>query len=486
MSRDFLLSQDFNQMLVASFFFHLLFLTIWMFLPQTIPQNEIIVPAFIMSLEEIPGEPEEVLSQPESENKPITEIKTKVSSIRTASIAPKKNKPILESKSTNQPLAKPVTHKARKSELMEELDLLSGDIPPKPILEELDVLLKASVPKKIAPLKKIGPLEKALGELKILKQQIKLPSPKLIEASKSPTQIQEQTIESKTGNSKPILPKPTTEFPEIILPDNLLTGLEELDAEQTTKTPEIALAPESETAGKPLKYLKLSDLSETIISSNAFETKYEDLLKDLDVLQETEIAPQVPTEILPKKKVSGPEMESVSVESSILADKDLLKESIAKITQKIRIPKKAETIEIGINPTYEAPSKKFLSRIRTTKALSNLKPSRGIGPTGGSSNPLALYIGEVKLKIDSNWEIPLGTQHQREILVTFFIFSEGNIEKPRLIASSGDDQLDAMAIKAILDSSPFPKFSKKLTDYLKEPNLNINMRFKLTSYEKNN
>ena len=41
-----------------------------------------------------------------------------------------------------------------------------------------------------------------------------------------------------------------------------------------------------------------------------------------------------------------------------------------------------------------------------------------------SSNPLALYKGQVKLKIDSNWKIPLGIEQEREIQVAFLIFSE--------------------------------------------------------------
>ena len=55
------------------------------------------------------------------------------------------------------------------------------------------------------------------------------------------------------------------------------------------------------------------------------------------------------------------------------------------------------------------------------------------------------------------------------------IFRMGNIGEPRLVQSSGEDELDALAIKSIFDSEPFPPFPQEI----KDPNIVITINFKL-------
>ncbi len=457
MNRDFFPSQDFNQMLVASVFFHLMFLTAWMFLPKTKVPNEIIVPTFMVSLEEIPGGPEEGPDKPAGETGLASEIEPLAPPVETELQEPVDQKPevpppiMKESKkipTAKPPVSSPPKTAARKS----ETSLL---------MEELDLLAKGTSPKKTAPVKKIV---------------------------KSPIAIQEKTIGEKIETLKPLSPEKFTGLPDITLPDKLVGGLKKIEAIQIPESVRDPLKLQPEREQEPLKYAKLSELSKSQADSGVSGLDYEDLLKDLDVLKKTKTTSPISIKGRSQLKIVKSEIKPVPVEPPEPAES--FPETLATITRKILIPEKSETIEIAISPTPEISPKNILSRIRTAKTPSTLavsKPSKGgaSGLMGGSSNPLALYKGAVKLKIDSNWKIPLGIEHKKEIRVAFFIFSEGNIEKPQLKTSSGDDQLDTMAIKAILDSVPFPKFSKELIDYLKEPNLYITMRFKLKPNQKN-
>ena len=59
-------------------------------------------------------------------------------------------------------------------------------------------------------------------------------------------------------------------------------------------------------------------------------------------------------------------------------------------------------------------------------------------------------------------------------LVTFRIFKKGNIDKPFIKKSTGNEKLDSLAVRAILDAEPFPA----LPGELKIPNLHISVQFK--------
>nr|NIP99380.1 TonB C-terminal domain-containing protein [Nitrospinaceae bacterium]NIR53545.1 TonB C-terminal domain-containing protein [Nitrospinaceae bacterium]NIS83946.1 TonB C-terminal domain-containing protein [Nitrospinaceae bacterium]NIT80755.1 TonB C-terminal domain-containing protein [Nitrospinaceae bacterium]NIU43061.1 TonB C-terminal domain-containing protein [Nitrospinaceae bacterium] len=65
-------------------------------------------------------------------------------------------------------------------------------------------------------------------------------------------------------------------------------------------------------------------------------------------------------------------------------------------------------------------------------------------------------------------------KHNKEVVVSFTIFPLGKIDKPALKKTSGVEHLDTLALRAILESEPFPKFPKEL----KVPNLSISIHFK--------
>jgi TonB family protein len=91
-----------------------------------------------------------------------------------------------------------------------------------------------------------------------------------------------------------------------------------------------------------------------------------------------------------------------------------------------------------------------------------------------SANIQSLYAGLVQQKIYRNWRDPLAERHSKEAIISFHIFPKGNIDKPFIKQSSGVEALDALALRAILDSLPFPRFPKEL----KMPNLFLSIYFK--------
>ncbi len=86
----------------------------------------------------------------------------------------------------------------------------------------------------------------------------------------------------------------------------------------------------------------------------------------------------------------------------------------------------------------------------------------------------SLYVGMVQEKILKNWRDPLAEQHSKETVVSFYIFPQGNIDKPFIKQSSGVEILDTLAVRAVLDSVPFPQFPKEL----KMSNLLLSIYFK--------
>ena len=96
-----------------------------------------------------------------------------------------------------------------------------------------------------------------------------------------------------------------------------------------------------------------------------------------------------------------------------------------------------------------------------------------------ASSALSLYVGRIYKRIYSRWKTPLG-QKFKDVVVSFTIFSKGNIDNPTIRKSAGDKSLDSIAVRAILSSVPFPALPKELH----RPNLKINIVFKYVPEKK--
>jgi len=91
-----------------------------------------------------------------------------------------------------------------------------------------------------------------------------------------------------------------------------------------------------------------------------------------------------------------------------------------------------------------------------------------------SADALALYKGMIVARVFGNWDEPLGGKYNKEVIYSFNIYPKGNIDRLDLKKSSKVELLDSLALRAIHDSKPFPKFPKSL-DF---QNLNISIHFK--------
>jgi len=80
----------------------------------------------------------------------------------------------------------------------------------------------------------------------------------------------------------------------------------------------------------------------------------------------------------------------------------------------------------------------------------------------------------IREKIYKNWRDPLAEEHSKEAIIAFHIFPKGNIDKPFIKQSSGVEVLDTLAVRAVMDSVPFPQFPKELT----KSNLLLSIYFK--------
>ena len=106
-------------------------------------------------------------------------------------------------------------------------------------------------------------------------------------------------------------------------------------------------------------------------------------------------------------------------------------------------------------------------------------PALEIDSEHETSNALSNYVGKVYKRVYSKWKTPLGSKI-KTVVVAFTVFRNGNIDKPVIRESAGDDNLDSIAVRAIFDSVPFPTLPKDLH----RPNLRISIIFKYVPEKK--
>ena len=143
-------------------------------------------------------------------------------------------------------------------------------------------------------------------------------------------------------------------------------------------------------------------------------------------------------------------------------------ESVLKKLESISVVSSRVAVEIA-DPKLD--KSKYQSKLRTLPDT----PRKTEIPSDDNSfvfseregNPGAdvqsLYALLIREKIYKNWRDPLAEQHSKEAIISFHIFPKGNIDKPFIKQSSGVEVLDTLAVRAVMDSVPFPKFPKELT-----------------------
>ena len=429
---QFFQSFDFNQMLVFSVFGHLLLLTIVLFLPKPGIQDKPIVPAFMVNLVSEPTGFKTAAAN--TSKRPVKARKPKAKTTASKKPAAKKKtaikrEPVAKKNTVSKPTKIPAIKTPRSKGILEELGKLESKmvIPPtKNMIEELDQLARLEKPKKkrvvTKPVKSVS--EETFRELESLKNK-------------------------KVDEVKAVAPVP--------LQEDILKNFDELKMEESlveTSSKEVLKKTPSKPASEKEK------LKKTIAPEN-------DLLKELQQLAMLDSSPA--SEV--KSSVQEPRISTQKGSESF--------NSIAEKLSSLSIESDPVRVEVS---SARLDSSSFKSKLRTLP-----KPSRTVtesveedsfvlakkdGLPGADVQ--SLYVGMIKEKVYKNWREPLAQEHNQETVVSFYIFPKGNADKPVIKKSSGVEALDTLAVKAILDSVPFPEFPKGL----KASNLHLEMYFK--------
>ena len=333
-----------------------------------------------------------------------------------------KAKPASSPKKKVAPIKKPIAKKLTRSKLKPKAKQLP---PPKPIIK------KSKPRKKI--LEDLKSLESNLPKQSTL-QQLDLLSrltPKAQEKKiTSPKAMQEETFRELEREKE-------AELPAEPKPEKLLPRVD--DIEITKK--------ESESIALSEQLVKL-DLKKEAQSTSS-------LMKELEAIEKKEIHP---TDIL----LEGDQFEESKSPSAF---KDIKGDSLTSVVEKFQeLEDSSEEIKIDISQ----------GRVVFKEFKTSIQRSGAPVPETESevSSALSLYVGGVYKRIYSRWKTPLG-QKISDVVVSFTIFSKGNIDNPTIRKSAGDKNLDSIAVRAILSSVPFPALPKELH----RSNLKINIVF---------
>lgn len=322
-----------------------------------------------------------------------------------------KAKPASSPKKKVAPIKKPIAKKLTRSKLKPKAKQLP---PPKPIIK------KSKPRKKI--LEDLKSLESNLSKQSTLQQLDLLArlAPKAQEKKIAPPKaMQEETfreLEREKEAELPAEPKPEKFLPRVD------------DIEITKK--------ESESIALSEQLVKL-DLKKEAQSTSS-------LMKELEAIEKKEIHP---TDIL----LEGEHFEESKSPSAF---KDIKGEALTSVVEKFQeLEDSSEEIKMDISQG-RVVFKEFKTSIqRSGVPVPETEPE--------VSSALSLYVGGIYKRIYSRWKTPLG-QKFNDVVVSFIIFSKGNINNPTIRKSAGDKNLDSIAVRAILNSVPFPALPKEL------------------------
>jgi len=340
-----------------------------------------------------------------------------------------KAKPASSPKKKVAPIKKPIAKKLTRSKLKPKAKQLP---PPKPIIK------KSKPRKKI--LEDLKSLESNLPKQSTLQQLDLLArlTPKAQEKKiTSPKAMQEETFRELEREKE-------AELPAEPKPEKLLPRVD--DIEITKK--------KSESIALSEQLVKL-DLKKEAQSTSS-------LMKELEAIEKKEIHP---TDIL----LEGEHFEESKSPSAF---KNIKGETLTSVVEKFQeLEDSSEEIKIDISQG-RVVFKEFETSIqRGSVSASETEPE--------ASSALSLYVGRIYKRIYSRWKTPLG-QKFKDAVVSFTIFSKGNIDNPTIRKSAGDKSLDSIAVRAILGSVPFPALPKEL----RRSNLKINIVFKYVPEKK--
>jgi TonB family protein len=413
-------------MLVASVSGHLLLITFVLFLPKTTLPEKILPPAFMVELVEISKGEKKPARKPVRKKRAPIPLETAKALTPIKPIAPPKLiEPIQPSIKMPPEMKNPEVKRSASDQILKSLEQLKN--PPTNLDKNFEQLAK-QVPK--TPLKQ-----------------------PVIEKSQP---IQEKTFDEMNAMANPL------DQPES------LNIQETLDAEPPP--PEQAVEKKPDSRLKELEFASLSKYPEKL-EKQQDEKSSADLLKELTEMKQP-IIKNEERAVAQSQEIKAPAIpqEKSQVFDSILKKLDSLDTKPKDIDTNVAVP--------------ETFAQKFESDIRKVSVPKQVQVDLVISPNQAyvqSSTPgkpgadaLALYKGMIIKKVMENWHAPLGQDHNKRVIISFNIYPKGNIDRPDLQESSRVELLDNLAMRAIRESQPFPKFPETL-DY---KNLNISIHFK--------
>jgi len=109
----------------------------------------------------------------------------------------------------------------------------------------------------------------------------------------------------------------------------------------------------------------------------------------------------------------------------------------------------------GIRPPPAIPPSKDAVKVFEDEQKALVSPESGFFDTKGF--PLGEYANLIKERIKGKWYIPSNLRNsQGHTTVVFYIGKDGRFTDARIVSSSGSKSLDLAALKAVIDSNPFP------------------------------
>ena len=410
MKVQFSQSIDYNQMLVFSVFGHLLIFTFVLFFPKPPLAVKAIVPAFMVSLVESPSGNKSAVKK-----KPVRKSKAPIKKSE-----PKIKKTVAKKNVVKKKTA-PVKKTSQPNKILAALDKLDKKaaavvpVPAKKMIEELEQLALLERPKK-----------------KIAKPKIEKP-------------VLEETFRDfeKVKSEKVKIEKDVSSTPKL---ESLLEGFEDIKMQEVL---------EQEKIEKPVDEEKKADPA----------VKKRNLLKELEKLAKLD-------SIVQKDDGKSPDVAVEDLESKAY-------NSILEKFESLAVESSRVKVEVAIARLGRS---KFQSKLRALPDSPEKTDSKSVDESyvfsdregTPSANAQSLYAGMVQERIYRNWRDPLAERHSKEAIISFHIYTKGNIDKPFIKQSSGVEALDTLAVRAVLDSVPFPHFPKEL----KMSNLFLSIYFK--------
>lgn len=508
---------DFNQSLVYSVFFHFLFLILLMYIPkpnpfdkaEPIPLTVSLIPlpkskpsqpsALIPNaqVEEFPKATNEEELPQKAENKIVKQKEVSIKPIEVASLPPINN-PVIKRKKRVTKLQDP---KNTGQKILAQINQLTGESKEKinesnSLVKELDQLAKLTSKLESQPKFKNKVWEQTFKDLekiqktKAVNDQQDFFAPPIAEeldnSLKELEALDEKIINQELENNKlssennDVLSEIKKLRDEKI--DQQVNSIDSVDVNKKIKELDKVenISVEELANQEKLEKLEFESFEKKPEEGGNEKKTYKDLLNDLENLAKLSSTPKLdPIETSSKKPTTSSSDQPVETGSVLKS-----------VERSIEVePIKNVAIEIsGVstsNEEFESKVKTFTSSFEQTTA--NLSPDITKDKLSGEeqvpneqnddeyAQALSRYAGIIQDKIYSHWEVPLGVAIRKKIVVSFMLFRMGNIDKPRLVQDSGDEKLDALAIKAIFDSEPFPPFPNEM----REPNIVITINFKL-------